>query len=845
MRKLRATIGSTAVHIATSLSVVLALLLGAGAGVAQDAPNVDQKIQDIVSRMDRGGLAGVWDRAVDLEQLGQDAAPTIAKKLEGASIPVKLGIAKALLSMKADDQHGAAIGATKDVLRGDGSREEKIAAADLLSLKGSRDEVKSLEKSLDTFTDPYVKLAVLKALKRRGRVLKAGEMMKELLASDDFGVRAEAALRLAECDDYESSKAILEQLKTEPSERGRRASALIEQEKLMEAAEKTGGLSDKDEVVKFKDKKIEELNEKIKQMEAAAMKGDGAGAGLPGGTLLKELEDKIGKFYVDEKKTSINSLTDQAAKGMIDSLDPFSQYMTETESTSFKEQMSQEYAGIGAVVQMNPKSNFLTIVRPIYGGPAYKAGLRTLDQIVEVEGLATNDRHTFPTVNDLVKKLKGKRGTQVHIKVKRFLDGPDATAEEMAITRNFIMLQSVRFDMLPGKVGYLQLESFGAKASDEIEAALNELEKVGMRALVFDLRGNPGGYLNQAVEVCSKFLAKGKLVVYQQGRDGTDIGKRKDFHVVGDDQHPDYPLVVLVDENSASASEIVSGCLQVHKRADLVGQQTFGKGSVQQIFPVTATDGKSALRLTIAYYYLPDGRCIHRPRNPQTWRYQELIRNEIERWKMEGNISDAQAKILLDQYKQKPGGVIPDFPVKLDIIPQDVLKKVAATSDFADKLDSYIQQHWKKDTKALLGLVETDGFDCSKYPGFDDWFASLKTDLSKEDVRKFLRIKVRTFAQDELAKILPSDFQEDNQLDAAVWVCYQKLGDDLTKVPELQFISKKFPKGIERNEKVVSGRKGPPTEDESDDDGAEAPTPKKEQPKKDEKKDAPEKKKDF
>jgi C-terminal peptidase prc len=527
---------------------------------------------------------------------------------------------------------------------------------------------------------------------------------------------------------------------------------------------------------------------------------------------------------------------------MIESLDPFSQYMTEKESTQFKETMSQEYAGVGAVVQTNPKTGFLNIVRPIYGGPAFKAGLRTLDQIIEVEGETTKEKK----VSELVLKLKGKRGTQVHIKVRRFLDGPDAAPVDMAIRRDFITLASVRYDILPGKIGYLMLESFGAKASDEIEAALTELEKLGMRALVFDLRGNPGGYLNQAVEVASKFLAKGKLVVYQQGRDGTEIGKRKDFLVQGDDQHPEYPLVVLVDENSASASEIVSGCLQVHKRADLVGQQTFGKGSVQQIFPVTSTDGKSALRLTIAYYYLPDGRCIHRPRNPVRWRYQEMIRSEIERWKMEGSITEAQAKILLEQYKQPPGGVVPDFAVKSDTLSADVLKKMAVIAD-SGKLEEYIQKHWAKDKDALLGLVGSDDFETSKYPGFDDWYGELKTDLAKDDVRKLLRVEVRKFAQDELAKILPSDFQEDNQLDGAVWVAYKKLGDDMAKVGELAFILKKFPTGIERNPDPIVGKKGPP--DASDDEDEAEPAPPKKAPKdekappKDEKK--PEKKEDF
>jgi hypothetical protein len=225
-----------------------------------------------------------------------------------------------------------------------------------------------------------------------------------------------------------------------------------------------------------------------------------------------------------------------------------------------------------------------------------------------------------------------------------------------------------------------------------------------------------------------------------------------------------------------------------------------------------------------------------------------MLRSEIERWKMEGNITEAQAKILLDQYKQKPGGVAPDFLVKTDTLAADVLKKMAVISD-SGKLEEYIQKHWKSDKKTLLGLVEADGFDPSRYPGFDDWYTELKTDLAKDDVRKLLRIRVRLFAQDELAKILPSDFQEDNQLDAAVWVAYQKLGEDLAKTAELQFIAKKFPKGIERNNAPVVGKKGPPDTSEEDN-GEDGETPKKapekKEPKKDEKKDdKPEKKEDF
>jgi carboxyl-terminal processing protease len=829
----------------SSLGVALLVATGFAVARAQDQgqPNVELKVREIASRMDRGGLDSVWDRAADLEKLGSEAAPIMAKRLDDPSPIVRLGISKALLSIDgADPQREAAMGAVKSLLMGDAARDLRVSAAELLTLHGHKEEVKALDRDVDAIHDPFVKLAVLKALKTRGHVRNAVDRMKEFLASDDFSVRAEAAIRLGECLEFEASKEVLEQLKLEPSERGLRAKALLEQAEQLKQLEKTGGLDDKDAIVKLKDKKINELEE---ELDKARHEKGGSGGG-PGSALLRELEERISGSYVDEKKSKIDVLTEAAAKGMVDSLDPFSSYMTEKETNAFNESIKQHYAGIGAVVQMDRKTGYLTIVRPIYGGPAYRAGLRSLDQIQEIlpDEKGTWESTKDKQVTDLVGKLKGEPGTKVHIKVKSFLAGPDAPLSELAISRRGISLPSIRYDLLPGKIGYLQLEQFGANAGQEVEDALLELEKKGMRALVFDLRGNPGGLLNQAVEVCSKFLAKGKLVVYQKGRDHTDVGKRRDFYVQSDEAHPDYPLLLLVDENSASASEIVSGCLQVHKRADLVGQQTFGKGSVQQIYPVDATDNKSALRLTIAYYYLPDGRCIHRPRNVKTWRFRETIRMEIERWKQEGQISEAQAKILLDQYKLPPGGIVPDFSVETEHFTAAVQKQMADVLDSL-KLEAYVQKEWPKNKDVLHELARWDNFDTSKYPDFDQLYTDLKTELSKEDVRKLLRMTIRRFTQDDLEKVLPSDFQEDQQLDAAVFLACQKTGTDPAAVGELQFIAKKFPKGIERNAQVASEKKGPPESgDDEGDDETPAPPKKPEPPKPEKKKDAPEKKDD-
>lgn len=212
------------------------------------------------------------------------------------------------------------------------------------------------------------------------------------------------------------------------------------------------------------------------------------------------------------------------------------------------------------------------------------------------------------SLEEVVDILKGQEKTKVKIKVRRSSWPED---REFEITRQKINLPSVRYIMLPGNIGYLALTGFQRECSDEIEKALLILEQQGMKVLILDLRNNPGGLLEAAVDVVDKFLPEGKLIASSKGRDPF-IAKEQKYYSKAEGTHPDYPLFVLVNRGSASASEIVSGALQDHKRATIIGEVTFGKGSVQQLFEVMSTEGKTRLRLTIAKYYLPSGRSIHK-----------------------------------------------------------------------------------------------------------------------------------------------------------------------------------------------------------------------------------------
>lgn len=800
-------------------------LIAAGAAISAVAilpllaqePDLDAQVADRFQRLAQAQGQDVWDEALALENLGKEAAPAIARSLEKSTAPqVRVAAAKALLSMMADAQRASAIRALKDTVRGNAPRDLRVLACDLLTAHASKNDVRSMIRALDEITDPIVKAHLLRTLHHRGRWPRARRELRKLLNSDDFSVKAAAALALAspEIGNVELVRPLLRQLKDEPSDRGRRARAYLEQDDLLSKLEKYEGLEERDDILKLKDKKIADLQGKLAQAKAEAAKGGGAASGggggdFPGAKLLDEIFTRIREGYVDEKKTKVEDLVDHAASGLVDGLDPFSSYMSARELESFNSSMGQRYGGVGAVVQMDRKTGYLTIQQLFYGNPAHKAGLRALDKIISVEGTETKGK----TVTELVKILKGPENTPVKVMVRPFFGGEDV---EKTIVRQQVTVKSVHTAMLPGKLGYLQLQQFGGLGIEEVEEGLKALEGQGMQGLVLDLRGNPGGYLNAAVMIADKFLNDDQLVVYSQGRKGTrygfrteDAGPRVKQARVAQPKHPDYPIVVLVDEGSASASEIVSGALQAHGRAQLVGQTTFGKGSVQNVFPLQSVGGKAALRMTIAYYYLPDGRLIHRKRDVETWRFLQQMRAQIEAWKADGVVTDQQAKDMLDRFKEPPGGVEPDYAVEQQEL-TPLQQEAYALILEKQLVEEYIRTHWLEHRAKYHELAKSDQFKPELYPDFDGLWAKAqklleaneeaKAAFTREDLRVLVRASVRRFAQDDLERILVGDFQQDRQLQAGVLILAEQLGVDMS-APELSFLKKRFPEGVARTRK--------------------------------------------
>jgi len=302
----------------------------------------------------------------------------------------------------------------------------------------------------------------------------------------------------------------------------------------------------------------------------------------------------IQNSYVEEVK--VDDLVTGAIKGMLQNLDPHSSYLTPDMMKQVEVETRGMFGGLG--IEIGVKDGVLTVIAPIEDTPAFRAGLKAMDQIVRIEKEPTKDL----TVMDAVKRLRGEPGTKVTIWVMR--EG-FTEPRSFTITRDIIKIKSVKYKPLGDGIGYVKLLQFQQDSDEEMGKAIEALlkEKEGIRGLVLDLRNNPGGLLDQAVKVTDMFVDSG-LIVYTDGRIENQKSKWS-AHKEG--TYTGFPMVVLVNAGSASASEIVSGALQDHGRAILLGTKTFGKGSVQTILPLE--DG-SALRLTTARYYTPNGRSI-------------------------------------------------------------------------------------------------------------------------------------------------------------------------------------------------------------------------------------------
>ena len=311
--------------------------------------------------------------------------------------------------------------------------------------------------------------------------------------------------------------------------------------------------------------------------------------------LFTDVLSIIQNQYVDE--TEPREVIYGAVRGMLRTLDPHSSFMDPESYREMQVETSGSFGGLG--IEITIRDDMLTVVAPIDGTPAWRAGIQPGDRIVKIEGLVTKDMN----LADAVKKMRGPRGTKVTITVVR-----EGTKEpfDVQLTREVIQVQSIKSQELEPGIAYIRIRQFQERTAADMIAAVEKLDKGNqLSGIILDLRYNPGGLLSSAVEVSEEFLGDGKLVVYTEGR-----VRNQNMRFTAHAKHAvtEVPLVVLVNGGSASASEIVAGAIQDHGRGVIIGTQTFGKGSVQTIIPLS--DG-SGLRLTTARYYTPKGRSIH------------------------------------------------------------------------------------------------------------------------------------------------------------------------------------------------------------------------------------------
>jgi carboxyl-terminal processing protease len=307
----------------------------------------------------------------------------------------------------------------------------------------------------------------------------------------------------------------------------------------------------------------------------------------------------IQEKYVDEDKTKAKRLIEGSMQGMVATLDPFSQYMGADDFKEMQTETSGEFGGLG--IEITNKDERLTVITPIDGTPASKAGVKAGDLILKINGEKTDGM----TINEAVKRLRGKVGTEVTVTL--FREGL-VQPFDLTLTRAIIKIESVRSYRLSNDIAYVRVNEFIHGTADDTEKAIREMEKdAPLKGLILDLRNDPGGLLEEAVNTADLFAEKGKTIVSTKGRD-----PRQDyvFKATGRKKFSKRPIVLLVNGGSASGSEIVAGAIKDLKLGLLVGTKTFGKGSVQTIFPLENSGG-AALRLTTAKYYTPSGVCIH------------------------------------------------------------------------------------------------------------------------------------------------------------------------------------------------------------------------------------------
>jgi carboxyl-terminal processing protease len=403
-------------------------------------------------------------------------------------------------------------------------------------------------------------------------------------------------------------------------------------------------------------------------------------------TLFKE----VNTYYVDE--VNPNELMNAGIKAMLKSLDPYTNYISENEIEDYRTLTTGEYGGIGAIVGKRLGKNM--IILPYKNFPAEKSGLKIGDEILQIDGIDISDK----TTSEISKLLKGQAGTELTLTIQRL---GEQEGRDVTLKREKITIDNVSYSgMVAANTGYIKLTDFTTNASKEVKKAMNDLKKNGANSIILDLRDNPGGLLNEAVNISNLFIEKGQEVVSTKGkvRDWN-----KTYMALDQPEDTNIPIAVLVNSRSASASEIVAGVIQDYDRGVLVGAKTFGKGLVQATRPLTYN---SQLKVTTAKYYIPSGRCIqaidysNRNENGSVGKIPDSLKSEFK---------TKNGRIVYDG-----GGVDPDVEVK-EFQPSPILVTLIAKGLLFEYASKFYLEHQTIEDPVMFELND------EQYDQFKTW----------------------------------------------------------------------------------------------------------------------------
>jgi carboxyl-terminal processing protease len=477
----------------------------------------------------------------------------------------------------------------------------------------------------------------------------------------------------------------------------------------------------------------------------------------------------VQKNYVDD--VSADKLTEAAIKGMLAELDPHSTYITREQLKRINEDFQGSFEGIG--VEFDIVNDTITIVTPISGGPSEALGIQAGDKIVKIDGVNA----VGMTREDVPKKLRGPKGTKVTVSIAR---GNNPNLIDFEITRDKIPLYSVDASfMINGDVGYARVTRFSATTYDEFSKALADLKKQGMRKLVLDLRNNPGGYLDQAFKMASMFIERGKKIVYTQSR----VSAYNDEYISEGGDYTNIPLVVLVNDGSASASEIVSGAIQDWDRGIVVGENTFGKGLVQRQYDLS--DG-SAMRVTTSRYYTPSGRLIQKPYEGAQYKKMLLSHEEGDNINHERDTQDTtrpEFKTMGGRKVYGGGGVTPDFIVRLDTLTEYSvqLRRINLFLEYANNYFDVNRENIKASYSDFLKFRDNFEVSPAMLEDFKSLAASKNIPFNEEQWQRDL-----DFIQTSIKSILARDLWGNNG-SMAVWLATDKQFETaMTLFPEAE-----------------------------------------------------------